>query len=69
MNLTNIPATGPKNSYKVKTNLAGDWTVLSTDNNGVWVIAEPGQRYETKEEAIEAAEGLAEGEGEITVED
>lgn len=69
MNLTNIPATGPKNSYKVKTNLDGEWTVLATDNNGVWVIAEPGTRYKSKEDAIAAAEGLAEGEGNITIEE
>lgn len=69
MNLTNIPATGPKNSYKVKTNLAGEWTVLATDNNGVWVVAEPGTSYESKEAAVEAAEGLAEGEGTVIIED
>ncbi len=35
------------------------WGVEGTDNNNVWVDAEPGTRYETAHAAEEAAEELA----------
>jgi hypothetical protein len=61
--------TGPKNSYKVRRNLDGEWTVLATDNNSVWVIAEPGRSYDVKADAINAAECLADGDGQVIIED
>ena len=51
--------TGTQNSYKAIYRF-GAWTVLATDNNGVWVTANPGRSYSTKDEAVEEAEALAE---------
>jgi hypothetical protein len=50
--------TGPENSFRVRGG-GGVWWVESTDNNGVWVDAEPGFRYADSDEATEAAEFLA----------
>lgn len=51
--------TGAKNSYKAVYRF-GAWSVLSTDSNGVWVTANPGRSYASKDEAVEEAEALAE---------
>ena len=50
--------TGNANEYRVRGE-RGDWWVEGTDNNRVWVDAEPSTRYRTKVEAIEAARELA----------
>ncbi len=50
--------TGKENEYRVRGE-RGNWWVEGTDNNRVWVDAEPGFRYPTKREAIEAARELA----------
>lgn len=50
--------TGQANSYRVRGE-GNNWWVEGTDNNNVWVDAEPGTRYETAHAAEEAAEELA----------
>lgn len=50
--------TGNANEYRVRGE-RGNWWVEGTDNNRVWVDAEPGSRYATKAEAISAARELA----------
>jgi hypothetical protein len=49
--------TGEPNSYRVRGE-RGNWWIEGTDNNNVWVDAEPGFRYRTKREAQEAADTL-----------
>ena len=50
--------TGQPNQYRV-CGEGANWWVEGTDNNNVWVDAEPGFRYATAEAAREAAEMLA----------
>lgn len=50
--------TGNANEYRVRGE-RGNWWVEGTDNNHVWVDAEPGFRHPTKAEATEAARELA----------
>ena len=50
--------TGNANEYRVR-GQRGNWWVEGTDNNQVWVDAEPGFRYRTKAKAVEAARELA----------
>lgn len=50
--------TGNANEYRVRGE-RGNWWVEVTDNNCVWVDAEPSTRYRTKAEAIEAASEIA----------
>lgn len=38
----------------------GNWIIEVVDSNGVWVSAEPGFRYSTKDEAEDAMETLSE---------
>ena len=51
--------TGTRNSHKAVYSF-GEWGVLSTDANGVWVVANPGRSYASKEEAVAEARSLAE---------
>ena len=59
----NYTTTGPANSFRVIKKGNGDWEVQGTDNNNVWVSADPGATYETQEAAEEAAEAWAENRG------
>lgn len=59
----NYLATGPSNSFRVTDNRDGTWSVEGTDNNGVWVDADPGATYESQDEAEKAAEAWADSRG------
>lgn len=50
--------TGPDNSLRVRGE-GNNWWIEGTDNNGVWVDAEPSRRYPTADEAAAAMEELA----------
>ena len=50
--------TGQVREYRVRGE-RGNWWVEGTDNNSVWVDAEPGFRYPNKREAMQAARNLA----------
>ena len=50
--------TGNANEYRVRGE-RGNWRVEGTDNNRVWVNAEPGFRCATKAEAVSVARELA----------
>lgn len=43
----------------------GRWYVEACDKYGVWVLAEPGVRYQTKREAAEAAKEIAQPDGTV----
>jgi len=51
--------TGNANEFRVR-GQRGNWWVEGTDNNQVWVDAEPGARFATKREAMDAARDWAE---------
>ena len=50
--------TGPANALRVRGE-NDNWWIEGTDNNNVWVDAEPGTRYRTQDEAEDAMENLA----------
>lgn len=55
--------TGQANQYRVR-GCEGQWYVESTDNNNVWVAAEPGTRdYFLKQHAAESAQKMADNNG------
>lgn len=55
----NTTEVGAPNSFKAVYSF-GEWSVLSTDANGVWVVSSPGKSYASRQEAVEEAKGLAE---------
>lgn len=52
--------TGNPGDVRVSQIPSGEWVVEGVDNNGAWVLTEPGVRYGTEAEAQEAAECLSE---------
>ena len=47
--------TGEQGQFRIAGD-AGEWFIEGTDNNGVWVAAEPGVEFEALELAEEALE-------------
>lgn len=56
-----------QNEYKIEDNGDGTWSVLGTDNNGVWVDVDPGATYHSEDEAEEAAAAWAENRGGVVI--
>lgn len=50
--------TGTPGEFRVS-GAGSEWEIETVDSNGVWVLAEPGTQYSTKDEADEAMETLA----------
>ena len=48
--------TGEQGQFRIAGE-SGEWFIEATDNNGVWIAAEPGVKYDTEDEAAEALEG------------